>query len=425
MLNREVGVRLTADLTRPVQPTTPSALGYGCSTYGATPLSDVTQREAERRLDARSVRIPVGWRNGRVSSSAQGGPPGLDVPALVKLYRSWGYGVLVVLGGRTTDADIQAGDAARIMAVLGHEGVEYSTPNEPSRGPGNSLARQVAVAEMIHREGVAGQPDFTVWGPAWDSYSLENLEGFARRLGPDRLAGVDYHRYGMGETSISTAQAMRETPRWGREVRELRRRLRDAGLPTEVNVDELNFSWRYLDGTPGGNDRFFTAVNSVWMASVCGHVLLAGGRVMPYANQNGALGLLVDRAGPNPDGRLPSSPLPAYWGVAAWTGAGAWPHYHDTFYATSSSDPSTEMFAVGNEAGGYNLVLLNKDEQYDRKMHVNILGGGRGSYSVYVSDRSAPYDELRRLTGGRYTNSLEVELPAMTMGVVVLRPLDS
>ncbi len=413
-------VNSTVDFGQVAGRTTPTSLGVVSSTYGATPLSSAAQRDAERTLDARFVRIPVGYRKGRVTSSAGGSGGTLDVPALVSMYRSWGYRILAVIGGSSTAVDVHAGDPTKIMKALGFDGVDYTAPNEPGN-QGLTMTDQIALANLIVKEGRALQPGFALWGPVWSYYDRSKIGTFASAMGP-LLKGVDYHHYAMGSSSLSTAQAMSQTPQYGQEVRDLAADLAAKGLPVAVNVDELNFSWRYQDGTSGGNNRFFTAVNTVWMTSALGHILQAGGRGMPYATQNGPLGIMVQAGQLNPDNRPASSPMPAFWGIANWTGAGRWPHYRDTFYATTSSDPTVETFAVNNEAGGYNVVIVNKDTANAKSLSLALAVSGTGSFSAYRNDPGAPYAAPGKVATGSYRagTDLALTLPPLTATVLVL-----
>lgn len=436
---------MTVDLGRVVASTTPYSLGVGVSTYGANALDSRDQREAERRLDARYVRLPVGWRNGRVASSAAGGPTDLDVSALADLYRSWGYRVLAVIGGRTTDIDVLPGDAERIIQALGDDMIDYSSPNEPDNAPGGSLGTAIDVAGMIHAEGSRIVPGLTVWGPVWTTYDRAPCRAFAAAMGSQRFGGVDYHHYAMGEESLPTRAALDLTPVWGDEVREVRSDLRSLGLPERVNVDEYNLSWRSGDGTPeadGGfvsrasdelvNGRFFTAVNTVFIASVAGHVMRAGGTAMPYATQNRALGVMVQNEYDGNTAHHPesggvqqpdSSPMPAFWGMAAWTGAKIWPHMADEFFDVSGpADPTVEVFAVSNEAGGHNVVAINKSETRSASLDLEVQGAGQDrTFDLFQSDADAPYAAPRRLRSGRTTGGrVPVALPPLTVSVLVL-----
>ena len=402
--------------------TDPFALGMGSSTYGANPLSSTTQRDAEQRLDARTVRIPVGYRNGRVTSSAAGAGTTLDVPALVATYRQWGYRIVAVIGGRTNDVDVQPGDATKIMQALGFEGISYTAPNEPGN-LGKTMSDQIALAKMITAEGRALKPDFAIMGPVWAYYDRTALTTFAASMG-STLGGLDYHHYAMGSQSLTTAQALAQTPSYGAEVTQLRADLAARGLTVPVTIDELNFSWRYQDGTPGGNNRFFTAVSTVWMTSALGHILRSGGRGMPYATQNGPLGIMVEAGQVNPDNRTASSPMPAYWGIANWTGGHQWPHYKDTFYETASSDTPTEVFAVNNESAGFTIVLINKAETTSKTVSLSLRGVPNGSFTAYRNDPSAPYAAPASVSTSPYVagSALSLDLPPMTVTVMVLSP---
>jgi len=420
----DVVVNIRVDLSSVVRTVEPSALGFGSSTYGANPLDSTAQAFAEQQLDARYVRLPVGWRNGRVTSSAAGGPTDLDIPALTRLYTSWGYRVLVVIGGRTNDFDVQPGDAANIIRAIGTgANIDYSAPNEPGNQH-KTVHDEIRVARMIVAEGKAITPGFRVWGPVWSYYDRAALRTFAAALGQD-LAGIDYHHYAMGGTSLTTAQALSETPRYGTEIREIRADLKSVGLGDRpINVDELNFSWRYKDGTPGGNNRFFTTVTTVWVASTLGHILTAGGRGLVYASQNGPLGVMVEAGQVNPDNRSASSPMPAYWGIAAFTGNHKWPHYKDAVLKTSDSDPLIEAFATNNEAGGYTVVLVNKSERADKAVSVSLDGAGPGTYTAYQTRSTNPYDPPAKMGTGAYKTGASVRgnLPKMSVTIVVLKP---
>lgn len=416
-------VNFSVDFGSVIQRTDTAALGFGSSTYGATPLSSSAQNQAELRLDARAVRIPVGFRNGKVTTSAGGTSGSLDVPSLVQRYRSWGYRVLVVIGGRTNDTDIAPGDATQIIRALGvHPDIDYSAPNEPNNR-GQSIQDQIATARMIVKEGQAIDPTFKIWGPVWTHVDRETMKTFAAGMGSD-LGGIDFHHYAMGSTSSSTADALRDTPLYGQGITEVKQDLGSLGLNRPVNIDELNFSWRYQDGTPGGNNRFFTAVNTVWMTSALGHILKAGGRGMPYASQNGPLGIMVEEGNLNPDNRPASSPMPAYWGIAAWTGGHIWPHYKDAIYNTTSSDPLAEVFGVNNEAGGYNVIAINKSETDSKRVSLLLKNLPEGSYTTYQSNPAAPYDQPSKITESAYSSSApsSLTLPRMSVTVVVVKP---
>lgn len=401
-------------------PTSENAVGLGISTYGANALGSTAQRDAEKALDARYVRIPVGYRDGRVTTSAAGAGTTLDVAALVKQYQSWGYRVIAVIGGRTNDFDVQAGDTTRIIQSLGTKGIDYTSPNEPGN-LGKSITDSISMSKIIVAEGKAIDPNFKLGGPVWAWPSIGDVVTYGKAIGAANLGVSDWHHYAMGTNSISTEQAMAETAQYAANVNEARTRLRAEGLPDRVVIDEMNFSWRYADGTApiGNNDRFYTAVNTVWTASALGQVLKAGGSGLIYSSQNGPLGVMVE-SGNRDGGRAGSSPMPAYWGITAWTGADLFPHMTDTLYATASSDPKVETYAVSNEAGGTNVVLVNKSETRTVE-HTVDLNGFAGSATLWQTDPAQPFDAPKKLSQGAVVaGTAVVNLPPMSVSVVVL-----
>lgn len=417
----------TVNVATVAMATNPTWLGACSSTYGASPGNNSAQAAVEQRLDARYMRIPVRWNGSAVVSSAAGGGYN-DIAGLVNLYHSWGFHCLIVIAGRTNDFDgYVAGDATHIVNTLGTSMTDYSTSNEPDI-QGKNTADILAQSIQIYNDIQAAAPGTKVWGPVLASYQRASLKQWAEDMGINRFAGVDYHRYAMGSTSLSTAAALASTSSWGIDVTQTKSDLASLGLPQQVNCDEINFSWRYGDGTPpdGNNTRFFTAVNTVFLASAIGHNLRAGGRIMPYALQNGPLGLTTEPNYPiNPDGRPPSTPMPGYWGVAAWTGEARFSHFNNAFYdVTLTNNPSTvEIFAVNNENSGYNLVMINKSETTARGVQVDLSGVGNGTFDAYQTVPSSPYDQpMQVFTSGTYTSYVSMSLPAMTVTTIVLKP---
>lgn len=378
-------VTLTVDLGVKTQATDVYALGVCSSGYGRTPVASAEQAKWERQLDARFWRAPIRLSDdgSKVINSAAGGG-GHDAKPIIDLYRSWGHRVLAVCAGRGDDdwGSYQTGDYGRIRQILGTDQVEFTGPNEVGLR-GKSIDDFLARALQMQNE--TGAP---VGGPVWTHYDLDVIRRSSALRGTR-----DWHEYAMGEKYIPPAQALAATPQWGQHIREVKA----TGFAGQPTIDELNYSWRYDIPGHGPVQEFFTAVNVVWMASALGHILAAGGRGMPYATQNGALGVTVEKGpGPeNPDGRPLSSPMPAFWGIAAWTGAQLFPHYKDQFYRATSPDPLVEVFAVSNEAGGHNIVVINKHPAPKAVSLAGVAGGQR-----WTTDPAKPYDAPTKASAG-------------------------
>jgi len=409
------GADIVVDFQNRVASTSPLALGYNVTTFTRTAIDSPALAAAEKRLDARYVRIPIGMRGGRVTSGASGGPITLDGPSLIRWYQERGTRVLVVLAGATNDVDVRTGDVARLLRMMSSAGVdlhklEISSPNEPNNQK-LTLEESIALATRCSDEARQVVPGKRLWGPAWTWYNRNALRKFASAMG-DRLDGIDFHHYAMGVTSLPTAEALAQTPTWGKEISEVRQDLKALSLPDRVSASELNFSWRFEDGTPpdGKNRRFFTAVNTVWCASVVGHILMAGGSAAVYGNQNGALGVFTEDPA--------ASPMPAFLGLAAWTGAGFFSHFGDAFFEVhNAAPPNIEAFAVSNVAGGRNVVLINKSEMEDAVVDFSVVGLSPRSVAVWQSSPEMPTLPPRRLAGGSLR---ETRLPRMSVTTVVI-----
>lgn len=338
----------------------------------------------------------------------------MDACALIRWYQERRVRVLVVLAGASTDVNVRAGDVAAMVRMMANAGVdldslEISSPNEPNNQK-LTLEQSITLAKMCSDEVRQVKPGKRLWGPAWTWYDRNALREFAKAMG-DRLAGVDFHNYGMGVKSLSTADALAQTSNWGKEVSEVREDLKALSLPAEVSVSELNLSWRFEDGTPpdGKNRRFYTAVNTVWCASVVGHILQAGGSTAIYGNQNGPLGVFSEDSD--------ATPMPAFWGLSAWTGASLFPHFADTFFEVkSAAGPSVEAFAVSNEADGANVVLIQKSEAENVTVDLHLDGLAARSFAVWQSDPDKPTVPPRRLAAPSPGNLV---LPKMSVTTVV------
>jgi len=398
-------VVLTVDLGAPTQQTDVYALGVCSSGYGRTPVASPEQAAAERQLDARFWRLPVrlsGDGTQVINSAAGGG--GHNVKPILDLYRSWGHRALIVCAGRGADdwGTYQDGDYGRIRAILGTDQVEFTGPNEIGLRGQDIGAYNARVQQMVAE---TGQP---IGGPVWTHYDRGTLRAFMDALPADKVSTVDWHNYAMGAGVIPPEQALAATPDWGRQVREVKADMDARGIQGQPTIDELNYSWRFNTG------EFFTAVNVVWMASALGHILANGGRGMPYATQNGALGVTVEKppGAENPDNRPLSSPMPAFWGIAAWTGAQLFPHYKDQFYRATSPDPLVEVFAVSNEAGGVNVLVINKHAAAK-----TVSLPGYGSAPRWTTDPAKPYDPPAQVPGAASWTQ-----PGHSWSVVVVPP---
>jgi hypothetical protein len=430
LLTRRTGtpaVRVTVDLGKVVGAADPTFAGIALSTFGRPP-TDPVQGLAERTVDARYMRIPVRWTGTAIVSSATGAQNAPVEPSIQTYYSRPGVRMLLVIAGRDDDwAGYQPDDAAAIVRRLRFLGMselsrfDFSGPNEPDR-LGVSMTQVADRCAQIADELRAAGTDGRVWGPVW-SNAADDFGPFIRRVGPARLAGLDWHFYpgGRGQDEFSVRQVLDRVAGYGAIVDRVLGQLADGGAAPAVNVDELNWSWQM-----GNAPALFTAANTVMVALAFGTILSRGGRCLVYATQNGELSVMADSYG-NPNGRPQSSPMPAYWGLAAFTGANLpgepalFPHYRGTFFATDSNHPDIRVFAVDNEGNGLNFLVINISEFADHPVDLSIAGSSGLMYRIFQTRRSDPYNPPVALRPDTpLTGTLEVDCPALTVTVVVL-----
>jgi hypothetical protein len=295
---------------------------------------------------------------------------------------------------------------------------DFAGPNEPDRHGAtldDMVARAVQIADELKSTGVANK----VWGPTWSHPSGDYLT-FAQRVGRDRLGGIDWHSYPGGASSDGRGvlAVLKDVDAHHAAVGTARERLARHGLPQQVNVDEINWTW-----DENHRDLLFTAANTVMLALAYCTILAAGGRVMAYATQNGALSVMADSY--ENCGRDRSTPMPAYWGIAALTGAGMpgssrlFPHFHDTFYPVEESGMSgVRTFAVNNEANGINVIAINTSES-EMSTHQVTFPARRGSYHLFQSRRDAPFEPPERVRRAvTFADSIQLVLPPMTVSIL-------
>lgn len=411
-------------------------LGACSTTYGVLPTESAAQAQIEENLDMGAVRIPIRLVNGRIESSA-GGAGGKDLKPLIDWYRNRGIKcILVFAGGAGNDwGTWNTGVFAAAKAILGTNLVEYTTPNEFAlAGAGNhTIADVVTRANQMYAE---SGPVVKISGPVHHMFNRAEIKAFMQGTGPVKCGNPDYHRYGMGDSWLSTADLLASTPRWGQDVDEILADAASLGITCVPTCDEANLSYRKNDGTPlaqGGNGsgvnlRFHTAVNTVFLASIIGHNLSHGGAILPYGLQNGALGLTYEKplGDENPDGRAISSPMPGYYGVGVWTGMKLFPHFKDRFYQATSNDPLTEVFAVNNEAGGYNIVVINKRENDSKEVYLTVPGV-QGTAKRWATLKSAQY-AAPTVQGGTInldgTAPVQFTAGPLSVNVLVVSPFD-
>jgi hypothetical protein len=154
---------------------------------------------------------------------------------------------------------------------------------------------------------------------------------------------------------------------------------RSASIGMEVGEWELDW---------GGNAQNDTDLHIVWVTSVLGHILRAGGWSLFYADKGNAL-YDVAQTIPDASGHLVNvrldDPRPAYHGIGMFTGEGLFQGFGKTMVTTSTTLPDVDVFASDHPR---NIVVVNKDLSQMRTAVITLQGVTSGTITVWRKDRS-------------------------------------
>ena len=218
---------------------------------------------------------------------------------------------------------------------------------------------------------------------AW--YDQTFLETFLRLSG-GRVDFVDFHSYAQqGNVARDPITLLHNVAQYGTDLKHLRALIQSI-VPTRsasigMEVGEWELDW-------GGDAQNDTYLHIVWVTSVLGHILRAGGEALFYADKGNAL---YDVAQTIPDGsghlvnvRL-DDPRPAYHGIGMFTGEGLFQGFGKTMVRTSTTLPDVDVFASDHPR---NIVVVNKDLSHMRTAVITLQGVTSGTMSVWRKDRS-------------------------------------
>lgn len=462
--------KATIDFTRVKTKTRPEYLGYNSVGHSGNrpnldPSDTYGYRQAigERALDARYARIWTQWDS--TSNQAMLGSPNAwpsPLQPVIDAYRGWNYHMLIGPAGTAQDYyGYTSSDVTNIARQVGTKNVEYMGHNEAELD-GKTIQDLITINTNIWKAVNAAVPA-RLWGTAWAGYDRNSTRTYLETVTPNMHAGTDFHYYAMYTPALTTKQAFFNTTLYADYVRRTKSDAQNYGHDNRVMISEYNITAIEYDDYPSGvydpvhptkqlDTRVFLPINVVYMASVSGHILSEGGIALAFCNNNLMLGLFCDTRQNQPNVLLDpaavgntmrerNSPMPAYWGLAMWTGGGTpdftktpdaqvrnFPHFNDTFYPVDmqATDRLTEVFAVNNEAGGYNIVVINKRENDASSVDLTFNGISSGTYDVWQTV-NGPYPSAylspnKITSSASYTSGVSVSLPACTVTTIVLSP---
>jgi hypothetical protein len=401
------------------------------STYGESGGSiaaSAKQRTELGELGPGLYRIPLKWNGGNIISAAGGGPTNITGDTWINDIKAFGGTPMIVLGGSTSDNDFTPTDAVNMLKHFnGTNGPKVSywvIGNEPNNA-GISIGSYCTLFNSTVSAMKAVDSSIKVAGPAWSYFNLSDLTSFLQCAG-NNVDIIDYHHYAMGSTSLDSATTLSQTSGYETEIKQIKQAItqqvpaRAANI--EVQVGEYNWSWRTADGYQGynGDDRFYQSVNTVWSASVLGHVISAGGRAHQYSDQNGALGITFEKsADATHFGKAVDDPMPIYYGIQMFSGGSLFRSFGASLVKATTSLNNVEVFASTNQK---NVVLINKNASLSQTAVIQLSGSNSTSVDVWQTNNANPFSAPQKMTtsGIQAGGDIQVMLPPYSVTTLVL-----
>ncbi len=384
--------------------------GGGHTAAPVTIVTDATWRASLGALGPLHWRIPLNMTSGTPSSSERigGRDDGADY---LKAIRSIGGTPYPIIQGNPRDDDFSAADVAAFVHYVNDDGGARAggkierlvLGNEPDNLGATGVRDYLAALDGRIAAAKGADPALRVSAPASSHWGNDALvrNGAAKHAGVDVLS---YHAYD-GANTGSNPPGFPETRHYFDDMTALRSYR--PGL-TGYGLEEVNF------GSGQGTGPLYDYRNLVWLASVIGQVVTAGGNVSTFADLNGSFGMMNDGNGDDGQpGRLYTR-FPAYWAVGMWTGMnGLFRRFGSATVAASSSVSLVDVFATVNGK----IMLINKDGTRDHTVTVSLLGKTTGHCWAWQTRKSTPTagpSEVvsnRPYSGGQVT----ITLPAGTV----------
>jgi hypothetical protein len=385
---------------------------------GAEPVTIVTDATWRARLGALGPlhwRIPLDMNPGAPSSSERLGGTA-DGARYLRAIRSIGGTPYPIIQGNPRNDDFSAAQVSAFVhyfndnsgARAGGRVRRLILGNEPDNDGAAGVANYLANLEGWISAAKTADPAIRISAPASSHWGNDALlrDGAARYSGVDILG---YHAYD-GSDHGSGPPGFPETRHYHDDMVELRGFR--TGL-TGYGLEEVNFGNRL------GTAPLYDWRNYVWLSSVIGQVITAGGNVSTFADLNGSFGMMNDGTGEDDQPGSLYTPFPSYWAVGMWTGMnGRFRRFGRWTVPAASTIPLLDVFATANSK----IVLVNKDGVRDRTVDIGLGNRTSGRFSVWQSARERPTaGPTRTVSGAAYSHSVvRVHLPAGTVSSVEL-----
>lgn len=248
--------------------------------------------------------------------------------------------------------------------------------NEPNN-QGVSAASYSAQFNIISSAMKAIDPTIKVGGPTISFLDKTFMQTFLNNSG-NVVDFIDYHQYEEGATPEPDATQMADTVTFENNINIIRNMLLTT-VPTRASSIPISIGEWYLNYAPG-DTNIYKNINSVWTASVLGHIINAGGLSYPYGTKDNFL----FSANNLTYGTSLDDPMPAYLGYGMFTGVSLFPSFGSTLVSANTSLPNIEVYASDNSK---NLVIVNKDPTSQQIANISFGGLTTGTAEIWRKDQ--------------------------------------
>jgi hypothetical protein len=382
---------IAVDYASPLRKIDPLSIGMDISGYGApnSLVNDLLEQKKLQALGITFARIELQYsKPGDLSSKIVCGANGCDTrwsgDQWIQAIRSTGAEPLITV-------PYDAREAAAMVKHFntgGGDAVHYwLIGNEPDL-TGMSAARYSALFNQDYDAMKAINPTIKIGGGTTAWYDAPFLQTFVQQCG-SRVDFIDFHLYAQqGNEAGSYTTLFQTAENYGEDIHALRALLQ-AFAPARaskirIEVGEWELNW-------GGGAQNQTNFHAVWVASVLGHILDAGGRSLFYADKDNAI-YGQPQTSTDASGHVIAIHVddtgPAYQGIGMFTGEGVFQGFGNTLLKATTTLPNIEVYASDHPK---TILVINKDPSLSQIATLNLHELTGGNIKIWRKDGTAPF----------------------------------
>ena len=377
----------------PIVKLDPKAIGMDLSGYGYPNVfvNDPLEQKELKALNVKFLRIDLKYTvSGDPTSKIVCNSNGCDArwtgAQWIQAIKAIGAQPLIVFPYNITDA-------TNMLKYFNKETSNYvrywTLGNEPDLS-GMSATTYSNIFNQDYDAMKAIDPTIQIGGGTTAWYDVSFLQTFLQQSG-GRVDFIDFHGYAQEGTKDGNYTTLfHYAAEYGNNIKDLRsliRRIvpaRASQIGIEVGEWELNWG-----GTAQNNTNF----HAVWVASVLGSILEAGGWSLFYADKGNAI-YGYPHTFTDINGKMvqikPDDTNAAYHGIGMFTGEGLFRGFGTIMVSASTTLRNVEVFASDNPK---NIVVINQSPTTTQTATISLKGVTSGTVDVWGKNEAVPFPD--------------------------------